>query len=352
MQQRVGLARALVGDPDVLLMDEPLSALDAFTRRRLQEEIAEIIGKTRRHHGAGHPRRRRGGVLLRPHRRDGRLSRVGAGDRQRPVRTPAPARRPRRQPRSRQGSRPRPEPRPRPRTSPPLQLNILHHQRKAQRHATDHASGRTRETVAQPPRPPPSSAALLLAACSSQRQHERRQRSAVPHCQRGERHPRPQGCHHPDRGRAPRPAVEDTKVELMAEVLQGWGANTKIINQTGDPAAIRVILAGDADIGSIAVSSAINSGLTIFGPSQPRLDYHFIGAPSLKSISAAARAHLRHVEHARARGADVRRPAGQEQHPGRPRSRSPWPAAHRCGWARCSPTTSTRPSSTSPTSGP
>lgn len=81
------------------------------------------------------------------------------------------------------------------------------------------------------------------------------------------------------------PAVEDTKVELMSEVLQGWGANVQIINQTGDPAAIRVILAGDADIGSIAVSSAINSGLTIFGPSQPRLDYHFVGAPSLKSIA-------------------------------------------------------------------
>lgn len=81
------------------------------------------------------------------------------------------------------------------------------------------------------------------------------------------------------------PAVEDTKVELMMQVLHSWGANTKIINQTGDPAAIRVILAGDADIGSIAVSSAINSGLKIFGPSQPRLDYHFIGAPSLKSIS-------------------------------------------------------------------
>ena len=81
------------------------------------------------------------------------------------------------------------------------------------------------------------------------------------------------------------PALEDTKLELMAEVLQGWGANVQIINQTGDPAAIRVILAGDAEIGSIAVSSAINSGLTIFGPSQPRLDYHFMGTPSLKSMA-------------------------------------------------------------------
>lgn len=81
------------------------------------------------------------------------------------------------------------------------------------------------------------------------------------------------------------PAVEDTKVALMAQILHGWGAKTQIINQTGDPAAIRVILAGDADVGSIAVSSAINSGLMIFGPSQPRLDYHFMGAPSLKKIS-------------------------------------------------------------------
>src|SRR6185312_11870376 len=80
------------------------------------------------------------------------------------------------------------------------------------------------------------------------------------------------------------PSVEDTRVAIMANILKGWGAKTSVINQTGDPAAIRVILAGDAEVGSVAVSTAINSGLMIFGPSQPRLDYHFIGAPSLKSI--------------------------------------------------------------------
>ena len=49
MQQRVGLARALAADPDILMFDEPFSALDPLIRRDMQNEVIRLhheVGKT------------------------------------------------------------------------------------------------------------------------------------------------------------------------------------------------------------------------------------------------------------------------------------------------------------------
>jgi glycine betaine/proline transport system ATP-binding protein len=82
MQQRVGLARALAGQPDVLLFDEPFSALDPLIRREMQNEVARLhaeLGTTMVFvtHDLTEALRLGDRILI---MRDGAVAQVGTGD--------------------------------------------------------------------------------------------------------------------------------------------------------------------------------------------------------------------------------------------------------------------------------
>ena len=82
MQQRVGLARALAGDPDVLFFDEPFSALDPLIRRDMQSEVIRLhreVGKTMVFitHDLSEALRLGDRILI---MRDGKVVQVGTGD--------------------------------------------------------------------------------------------------------------------------------------------------------------------------------------------------------------------------------------------------------------------------------
>lgn len=59
-KQRVALARTLVTKPRLLLLDEPLSALDGVIKESIKQKIKQIVDQYQAHHGHGHARPRRG----------------------------------------------------------------------------------------------------------------------------------------------------------------------------------------------------------------------------------------------------------------------------------------------------